>query len=275
MVDIKILLMISALGLTSAAVLPVELPKDTETVLVPQLDGRIVGGSEVSIARHPHQAQLRHRTCEGCTYSHLCGGSIYTDRIIVTAAHCVYNRYANNYLIVAGTDKRSGAEGVVSRVDKIVMHENYNTSITDYDVALIFLSSELPIDGIKIATIELADSQPKNGAKSIVTGWGTTTESGLSSQKLLEVEVPIVSNEACNVAYGEGRITDAMLCAGVKDVGGKDACQGDSGGPLLVNWKLTGIVSWGRGCARPDYPGVYANVPYLKDWIQQIASDNM
>lgn len=48
--------------------------------------------------------------------------------------------------------------------------------------------------------------------------------------------------------------------------------QGDSGGPLVckVNqtWRQIGIVSWGRGCAHPLYPGVYANVSHFLSWIQ-------
>lgn len=80
------------------------------------------------------------------------------------------------------------------------------------------------------------------------------------------MEVPVVSDTDCRVSYGVTDIADHMICAGLPE-GGKDACQGDSGGPLFANGTQYGIVSWGYGCARPDYPGVYTEVAYFVDWI--------
>merc|ERR1711908_69544 len=60
--------------------------------------------------------------------------------------------------------------------------------------------------------------------------------------------------------------SDSMICAGL-DQGGKDSCQGDSGGPFMCGNQLSGVVSWGYGCAEAGYPGVYTQTSYFVDWV--------
>uniref|UniRef100_A0A2K6T4C3 Transmembrane serine protease 9 n=1 Tax=Saimiri boliviensis boliviensis TaxID=39432 RepID=A0A2K6T4C3_SAIBB len=68
-------------------------------------------------------------------------------------------------------------------------------------------------------------------------------------------------------------ISGRMLCAGFPQ-GGVDSCSGDAGGPLACRepsgrWVLTGVTSWGYGCGRPHFPGVYTRVAAVRGWIGQ------
>lgn len=105
---------------------------------------------------------------------------------------------------------------------------------------------------------------------------GTTKESETNPQKLLRrANVPVVSRAKCQAKYdaapapqGVGAIRDYNLCAGLEG-GGVDSCYRDSGGPLqeVASGIVIGLVSWGQGCGRPGYPGVYARLGSVMDWI--------
>ena len=97
-----------------------------------------------------------------------------------------------------------------------------------------------------------------------------------------EVEVEVLSNQDCinNNNYTSEEIDDTMLCAAVPG-GGKDACTGDSGGPLVIvtgtgeekRMELVGVTSWGRGCGKPEFPGVYSRVTTNLEWILSLTQN--
>jgi secreted trypsin-like serine protease len=111
---------------------------------------------------------------------------------------------------------------------------------------------------------------PVKGEWLTVMGYGAETEGGLGSDTLREVQVQYMPQSECEKAYGGSLLAEEVqLCAGVNG-GGKDSCQGDSGGPIVAGTNtLVGVVSWGYGCARPEFPGVYSRVSGAVDWIRQ------
>ncbi|CAA9510341.1 MAG: hypothetical protein AVDCRST_MAG12-3183 [uncultured Rubrobacteraceae bacterium] len=116
------------------------------------------------------------------------------------------------------------------------------------------------IQPIKLATAR-QDGLEKPGRRLTVAGWGTTSEGGSTSDRMREVSVPVVSDARAQSVYGpRSYFPRLMIAAGA---GGIDSCQGDSGGPLFkpsTPRAQVGIVSFGAGCARAGFPGVYTEV---------------
>ena len=177
--------------------------------------------------------------------------------------------------IVAGEYNLASSDGTEQErgVSEVIAHPGYDAASQDNDLALLHLSAPVTL-GPSVGTIARVESPANDslvapGVEALVSGWGALQEKGDTSDILQKVSLPIVSNATCNVAYG-GTITDNMLCAGLA-AGGKDSCQGDSGGPLVVpdgsGWRLAGVVSFGTGCAQPNYYGVYTRVSQYAQWI--------
>ncbi|XP_017069085.1 trypsin delta [Drosophila eugracilis] len=261
----RILVVFLVLGVACSLADPIN---RNDEVTLPQLDGRIVGGLDTNITFYPHQISMRYNG------NHRCGGSIYRNNQIISAAHCVNTLSGpENLTIVAGSSNIWYPTGPQQQlaVRKFIIHPNYRKLNNDYDAAILILDGEFEFNEA-VQPIELAKERPEHDTPVTVTGWGTTTEDGYLSDVLQEVSVNMVENTQCKSAYSI-MLTSRMLCAGVTG-GGKDACQGDSGGPLVYNNTLLGIVSWGTGCAREKYPGVYASVPDVRDWIIKTVEEN-
>lgn len=204
---------------------------------------------------------------------------------VVTAAHCVADLAGTPMdptavTVVAGEYDRAAADGTEQQraVSQVIVHPGYSPRSSAYDNDIALLHLESPVDvshgslgAIPLLTSPADDSLAAPDTLATVSGWGTTAEGGSLPAVLYKVQVPIVSNAVCNSSSSyNGQITANMLCAGYAS-GGKDTCQGDSGGPLVVpagsGWRLAGVTSFGSGCARPDYYGVYTRVSRYVDWI--------
>ncbi|XP_055591128.1 trypsin 3A1-like [Uranotaenia lowii] len=225
---------------------------------------RIIGGHPVTIGEVPYQVAvlIKYRALLRLT----CGGSILSTQIILTAAHCVNN--GGQFYIRAGTEN-SGYGGQLVKVASYQVHPYYDEDVFDYDSAILKLVKSLvfnpSVSPIKLATTE---SQYTPGILGKISGWGSTEKEGPLSKKLQLVEVPIVEQPTCEVLYEWiNPVSKQMFCAGFVGEGGRDSCQGDSGGPFVVAGALVGIVSWGNECADPIFPGVYAKVLPMREWI--------
>ena len=241
---------------------------------------RVVGGHDSPIGAWPWQVML-----ERPNGDLLCGGSLVSERTIVTAAHCLQKSEESGYpalIIRVGAHARHSVSVVeqFDAIEDIVIHpdfRNRDNEIYYNDVALIHLRKPIQIS-LYARPVCLPDSgaEFRPGTLGYVTGWGVQVYPKNRypwPNVLQQAPVRVVSTSTCNEpkSYG-GHITDSMLCAGYQQ-GGQDSCQGDSGGPLVVRYQvtgkyvLTGITSWGAGCGVPDKYGVYAKVSNFVDWI--------
>lgn len=230
------------------------------------LDGRIVNGVDTTIAQHPYQVSLQ--TVSG---GHFCGGSIINEDTVVTAAHCLQTYTAKQLRVRLGsTNYKIGGELVAVRA--FTFHQNFKMNTMAFDVGVMRLATPVR-ESPNVRYINLAHTAPKTGTAAVVTGWGSKCYRTCLTlpTTLQEVYVDIVDQLTCassEYKYGAD-ILDTMICAYALN---KDACQGDSGGPLVAENKLVGLVSWGRGCAKAGYPGVYTDVASLYSWIVETAA---
>ncbi|XP_077177997.1 ovochymase-2 isoform X2 [Paroedura picta] len=239
------------------------------------LFSRITGGEEAVPYSWPWQASMQ------ISGENICGGTVLTNMWVVSAAHCFTYRkqYRDLWRVVVGVHDIKAEEPNSQKrsVKKYIIHPDFNSTTMDSDIALVQLTEPLEFNHVRPVCLPEKDEKIEPSRVCIITGWGIHNADKGKSRKLQQLEVPILDSEECHKYYmnHSGGVSKQMFCAGFPAETDKDSCTGDSGGPLVCSsedssyYTLNGIISWGFGCGRKDYPGVYTNVASFIDWINQ------
>ncbi|KAM4618540.1 ovochymase-2 [Polymixia lowei] len=257
---------------------------------------RVVGGTEAAYGSHPWLVSLRNKG------AHFCGGSVLSDRWILTAAHCFVS-FSKDFLsgvrVMVGEFDRTvhDEEEQIFLIKNISVHEKYQHALPmSYDIALLELHDPIRLGArVQPVCLPLPSGNVPPKTSCIVGGWGRMRERGRLPAVLREVQLELVEPARCKHVLqtvrtslqnpDQPRSALTVLCAG-PERGGKDACQGDSGGPLVCpapgggRWLALGVTSWGKGCGRSwgnnrsrppsrrGSPGVFTDVSLLLPWIK-------
>ena len=180
---------------------------------------RIINGSKVYPQEIPWQVGIIVKGSNPIL-GQFCGGSIISQKWILTACHCVEGRKPDDIQVFSGSVDLGGKEALISDVNRIIRHKKYSDQTLDNDIALIELKKPLKFNR-NINLIKIPNSTSENsikpGMEVIVSGWGIT-ETGKRSRSLKKVEVNIISENNCANTYGNG-VTTNMLCAGLHEGG--------------------------------------------------------
>ncbi|XP_051023892.1 serine protease 38 [Acomys russatus] len=236
----------------------------------PVLEGKILGGKPAPYQKWPWQVSVHYAG------SHVCGGSILNAYWVLSAAHC-FSREKNiqTYDIYVGINNLDVASRYTQwfEVNLVIIHPTYEMfHPVGGDVALVQLKSPILFSDFVLPICLPPSNLNLKNLSCWTTGWGLVTPEGHTLNTLQEVELPLIPRFQCQLLYGfTSYLLPEMLCAGdIENV--NNVCEGDSGSPLVCklnqSWLQIGIVSWGRGCAQPLYPGVFANVSYFLSWIR-------
>jgi trypsin len=230
---------------------------------------KVINGTFVAPGDMPWSAAFMTTAQDGKREA-FCGGSLIAEKWVLTAAHCAI---PDGTEVIIGRNDLSASDGIKRRVKTQWRHIDFGrAALYDSDIALVELSAS-----VTAPPATLGSAAPAVSSRLIVAGWGATEEGGRSIQLLSFVDLNIDPQDTCvrRYKFSNAPVTENMFCASKSKPRPQDACQGDSGGgsfskPIGAGYELVGIVSFGKGCATPGFPGVYTKLAPFRPWLAEV-----
>lgn len=203
---------------------------------------------------------------------YVCGGSLIHPKVVLTGAHCMNAKKAEEIKVRAGEwDTQIKTEQYPHQdrdVEQVIVHKNFHKGNLANDVALLILNEPFTIG----ETVQPVCLPPQNfnfdHSRCFASGWGKDVfgKEGKYQVILKKIELPIVPHNQCQNSLRRTRLGlrfllhNSFVCAGGEP--GKDTCKGDGGSPLVCpipgsedKYYQAGIVAWGIGCGENQIPG--------------------
>lgn len=224
-----------------------------------------MGGNETDIAQYPYALQLHYLDQLEC------GGILVSDRFALTAAHCIYDKTMEYFVIRAGTSTL-GEGGQTFIISEAMFHPKFDLSQDNYDAALLLLSEAVTISSATLAELTTDDSAITEGATITVAGWGwmELNNNNEYSPTIRDTDLTILGDKECKKSYDTPHITEAMFCANYSGSTIRDFCFGDYGGPAVIDGVVQGIISFGESCGDGYHGKVFVRISKIREWVDGI-----
>lgn len=195
----------------------------------------IIGGKKSDDKEFPHMALIGYNMSQN-DFFYSCGGSLISDRFILSAAHCAFSgqqreaTFAKLGYVKRGVDNPNT---LLVHIAKRFKHPHYKSGILDNDIALFKLKETVQFNEY-IRPICLPHLNEET-YRAVVTGWGHVEYGGDLSTDLLKVTLDIFNQTDCQSKYSSltdkasnGVDYETKICAGSYN-DNLDSCTGDSG----------------------------------------------
>ncbi|XP_074029369.1 uncharacterized protein isoform X1 [Leptinotarsa decemlineata] len=256
------------------------------------------GASDAKESEYPWVVAIYQKN--GINYTNVCGGTLISRRVVITAAHCVSNDYGQtspveNYEVAAGKyyNKHGDCrdkEAQYMKIAHILIHKQFRGEHRrfQYDIAVI-VTKKLFILGPKVQPVCINDINyiyPHIGDIGEVAGWGVT-ENGEPSDTLKSLKIPLKKSSTCSaelpVDWERRYNLEDKICTGFFRQN-MSVCKGDSGSGLIFKnpednrFYLHGVVSLSPkaadGQCNHEQNALFTKVANYYEWIDRESTTN-